>query len=457
MKQTVIGLMLFVLCFPQVCISSEIPRFDTVKGLFELETNSDNSDIQSSDFQVGKKEKRGDIVIPDFMDAPVIGVTFFYLDGKREENLTLVIQKLASGDEGIRKRLLQTVNEIKKSGFNWVRIMISGGLYKQYDYLFPEYAYDQDIYPLMSRNEAMKINDFLDYLRDGTDGLKIELVLSSIFVTDTNMRDKKNDAMFFESILEQIDTTGIELITLGVDIMPCNIISLILIDDTVCDENGPNDDWNDAQWVKYQLDYFYNNPIDRLRKLNYSFDTITYPTIDAFKTYLKWVSENVLSYVPVVSVSAYYRQEGATEFDYLSHYNSLLDAYTESGINKPFWLDEYGFGLKDPFTEKDAFLYFKGFLRATRCKDGVDSSLFYPSMVWAIGSDRVRDVVRPANLDYCGLFHKYDPGNSPVVSQSWDLIKWFNNTQEVCSEPIPNYQKLRTTAPVGASSLLLKW
>ncbi|MBU1417906.1 MAG: hypothetical protein KKI15_05440 [Proteobacteria bacterium] len=455
MKYTVIVLVFGIMNFWTVCMSSEQHQIDVVSDLFDSAINYEDNGIDSESFQVANEKNKENFIIPDFMDSPVKGVSFFYLDGRRDENQIILIQELPAGDEAISVRLAKTIAEIKISGFNWVRIIISKNHYKMYDEKYPEYDYSQDIYPLMSSDEAIKINSFIDNFRKGTDGLKIELLLTAGFIDNTTMRDKQNDALFFESILKQIDTTGIELVMLGGDMMPCNIISLVAVDDTICDEDGPKGDWNDAEWIRFQLDYFSNNPIDRLRNLNYSFDTITYPTVNAFKTYLEWVKNNVISYIPIVSVSAYYARPGATEKDYLSHFNDLVNAYAESGLNKPFWFDEYGFGLHDFYSEKDTFLYFKGFLQSTRCKNGVDSSLFYPSVAWVVGSDRDTNIVWPINLKSYGLFQGYNLKNSPIVGQTWELIKWFNNTEGVCSKPIPNYQERKSVPPIGASSLLL--
>jgi hypothetical protein len=446
MKCTIMFFLAFcIVNWWEVGLTSEIYQFDDVTELFDLSIGLDNSIKKINTSQSSDVSNNKELIIPDFMNSPVKGISFFYLDGRVNENLPALIQELPYEDSAMAERLEKTIDEMRESGFNWVRILISKVHYSDFD----------DIYPSISIKEAEKINTFIDYFRSGDNQFKIELVLDAGFIDGTRLRDIENDAIFFQSILSQIDTTGIELVMLGGDLMPCNYTSLMLVDETLCDEDGPGNNWNDAEWIRFQLSYFTNHNLDKLRKLQYSFDTITYPTVKTFMTYLEWVKNNVIAFMPVVSVSGYYAQSGATESDYLAHFNALVNAYEASGIDKPFLLDEYGFALEEIVSEKERFIYLKGFLQATRCRNGVDTSLFYPSMAWVAASDQLGKITVPNGTKFYGLVDQYNSDSSPVVSQSWNLIKWFNTTDDVCSKTIPNYQQKTFTTPVGANSLLL--
>ena len=71
--------------------------------------------------------------------SPAKGINFFYLDGRDQEDLVQIAEKLFYGDDAckgtrpdISKRFKSTLKDIKKAGFGWVRLLISKDFYQIY-------------------------------------------------------------------------------------------------------------------------------------------------------------------------------------------------------------------------------------------------------------------------------------------------------------------------------------
>ena len=73
------------------------------------------------------------------ISQPAKGINFFYLDGRDQEDLVQVAEKLYYGDDAckgtrahVSKRFKNTLKSIKQAGFEWVRLLISKDFYHIY-------------------------------------------------------------------------------------------------------------------------------------------------------------------------------------------------------------------------------------------------------------------------------------------------------------------------------------
>ena len=162
------------------------------------------------------------------------------LDGRDQEDLPQVVQKLNYGDPAckgsrteIKLRLRNTLNNIQQSGFSWVRLLFGPGGFKIYA---NRCNLDlSKVYPAISPQYVEEFNHLLQII--GEYNLNIELVLSG----SKGFHDLKHDLQFFESVLTQLDMTHIKLIMLGGDVQPAN-------------------NKRHATWLKTMFDVFARNP-----------------------------------------------------------------------------------------------------------------------------------------------------------------------------------------------------
>jgi hypothetical protein len=350
--------------------------------------------------------------IPEIKQG-VTGVSLFYLDGRDQEDLPQVVQKLNYGDTAckgsrteIELRLRNTLNNIQQSGFSWVRLLFGPGGFKIYA---NRCNLDlSKVYPVISPQYVEEFNHLLQII--GEYNLNIELVLSG----SKGFHDLKHDLQFFESVLTQLDMTHIKLIMLGGDVQPAN-------------------NKRHATWLKTMFDVFARNPA--YSHTPFSFDTVTYPDLAEFKQYVSWVNKH-LPDLSIVPVNLYYRAlpSGSSWQQYSKQITKYISAFRQIDNTSIIWVDEFGFRLstsqeQTKLNAADQLAYYKGVIHATQCNG---SNLITPLFAWAAGNDRyLADPGRDAKRTPFGLYDGYQ-NNQPVESISWQYIRKFNNSATPC-------------------------
>lgn len=381
---------------------------------FELkEGNSSSGATLDSVYVVGEKT-------PSFMSQPVKGATLFYLNGRDQEDLPQIIEKLSDGDSAcngttsyIDERLDETLSSLKSAGVNWIRVLVGRQEYHTYRNKCG-IDFDNDIYPVMSQTYIDKLNYFLSKLTSPQFNFKIELLLAG----KQGFGEINNDKLFFESILEGVSAKNIGLVMLGGDVQP-----LIT---------------SHGNWVKEMYSYFSTHSNSKLRTFAYSFDTITYNTPQQMKSYVTWVKDNIPG-IPVISINLYLRDAPSTSSStYQNQIKAYLEAYDEVGAYQPAWIDEYGFRLSSPtepqqYDHIDQWEYYGGFLAETRCHSGYLKGRSYPSFAWTAGLDlHLANPSLDTNRTPWGLFSGYNSSNEPIVYPAWNLFSNFNNLSTGC-------------------------
>lgn len=351
--------------------------------------------------------------LDEHLRAGIRGVNLFYLDGRDQEDLPQVIQKLADGDHAckgtnkeIKARLHNTLKAAKDAGFNWIRLLIGRGFYQIYSSRC-QYSMTA-IYPEFPTAQASAINKLLHEI--STYGFTVELVLGG----SDRFSDTSNDIIFFESVLTQLDHSSIGMVMLGGDVQPARVK-------------------RHADWLTAVYRHFTRHPTN-LKTLNYSFDTVTYQNTQDLKDYVNWTLTH-LPDIPVIAINLYNRSvpPGADWQAYSKAIAPFLAAYQSVANYKPAWVDEYGFRLSNPgedvlYTTKDQLAYFKGFTHATRCS----TTLTMATFAWTIGNDRyIADPSKDFKNTPFGLFAGYKQ-NMPVVQPAWQWLSGANQDNDIC-------------------------
>ena len=343
---------------------------------------------------------------------PAKGINFFYLDGRDQEDLVQIAEKLFYGDDAckgtrpdISKRFENTLKDIKKAGFGWVRLLISKDFYQIYA---NRCGFDmEEVYPVLADKHASVLTNLIEKIAEKD--LKIEVVLSGT----KWFKEPDNDILFFESILLGIPSEHIDMVMLGGDVQPANAKY-------------------QAVWLKKVLPHFLNHEHVVLKKLNYLFDTVTYRNKKQAANYVAWVTQEFpsLKYLPV---NLYNRSlpPGSVWQEYAIAIKEYADIYRSAG--RPLWIDEYGFRLsnsseKETYTEADRVEYLKGFHHALFCADEPPAAHF----IWTAGNDRYNsNPEKDHDRTPFGLFEGYT-GNIPVTGDAWSELSLFNTDSSYC-------------------------
>ena len=344
--------------------------------------------------------------------SPAKGINFFYLDGRDQEDLVQVAEKLFYGDgagkgtrSDISTRFNNTFKGIKEAGFEWVRLLISKDFYQIYA---NRCGFDMgEVYPLFADKHASVLTNLIEKIAEKD--LKIEVVLSGT----KWFKEPDNDILFFESILLSIPSENIDMVMLGGDVQPANAKY-------------------QAEWLKKVLPHFLNHEHVVLKKLNYLFDTVTYRNKKQAANYVTWVTQEFpsLKYLPV---NLYNRSlpPSSDWQEYAKAINEYADIYRSA--NRPLWIDEYGFRLsntseKETYTEADRVEYLKGFHHPLFCVEEPPAAY----LIWTAGNDRYEsNPEKDHDRTPFGLFEGYI-GNIPVTGNAWSELSLFNTDSSYC-------------------------
>ena len=344
--------------------------------------------------------------------SPAKGINFFYLDGREQEDLVQIAEKLFYGDDAckgtrsdISTRFNKTLKGIKEAGFEWVRLLISKDFYQIYANRCGFIM--EDIYPDLADKHLTVLTNLIENIAEK--GLKIEIVLSGT----KWFKEPEKDILFFESILLGIPSQHIDMVMLGGDVQPANAKY-------------------QAKWLKKVLPHFLNHEHVVLKKLNYLFDTVTYRDKTQAANYVKWVTQEFpfLKYLPV---NLYNRSlaPGSNWQEYAKAINEYADIYRSA--NRPLWIDEYGFRLsntseKETYSEADRVEYLKGFHHAMFCVEKPPAAHF----IWTAGNDRYNsNPEKDHDRTPFGLFEGYTD-NMPVTGDAWRELSLFNTDSSYC-------------------------
>jgi len=343
---------------------------------------------------------------------PAKGINFFYLDGRGQEDLVQIAEKLFHGDDAckgtrpnISKRFENTLKDIKKAGFEWVRLLISKDFYQIYA---NRCGFDmKEIYPVLADKHVSVLTNLIENIAE--EDFKIEVVLSGT----KWFKEPENDILFFESILLGVPSQHINMVMLGGDVQPANAKY-------------------QAEWLKKVLPHFLNHEHGVLKKLNYLFDTVTYRNTKQAANYVAWVTQEFpsLKYLPV---NLYNRSlpPGSEWHEYARVISKYADIYRSA--NLPLWIDEYGFRLsntseKETYTESDRVEYLKGFHHALFCAKQPPAAHF----IWTAGNDRYNtNPAKDHDRTPFGLFEGYTD-NMPVTDDAWSELSLFNTDSSYC-------------------------
>lgn len=355
-----------------------------------------------------------DINFPTSTSKPAKGINFFYLDGRDQEDLVQVAQKLYFGSDtckgsrpNISERFENTLKEIKLAGFEWIRLLVSKDFYTIYA---SRCGFNiEKVYPVLANEHLTVLSNLIE--RIANHDLKIEIVLSGT----KWFAEPENDIIFFESILNGIPLTPVDMIMLGGDVQPANARY-------------------QADWLKKVLPHFLNHKRPDIAAENYLFDTVTYRSKKQALAYIKWVKSEfpTLKYLPV---NLYNRSlpPGSNWQSYSKAIGEYVDIYHKA--NLPLWIDEYGFRLsnkteEENYTEADRVEYLKGFYHALSCTGQSPAAYF----IWTAGNDRYKS---NPNKDHdrtpFGLFNGYEK-DKPITTDAWTEAALFNTTSLYCKQ-----------------------
>lgn len=343
---------------------------------------------------------------------PAKGINFFYLDGRDQEDLVQIAEKLFHGDNackgtrpGISTRFENTLKDIKKAGFGWVRLLISKDFYQIYA---NRCGFNmEEIYPVLADKHISVLTNLIENI--AKEDLKIEVVLSGT----KWFKEPENDILFFESILLGIPSQHMDMVMLGGDVQPANAKY-------------------QAEWLKKVLPHFLNHEHVVLKKLNYLFDTVTYRNKKQAAKYVEWVTQEFpsLKYLPV---NLYNRSlpPGSGWQDYAKAIDEYAEIYHSARL--PLWIDEYGFRLsntseKKNYTEADRVEYLKGFHHALFCAKQPPAAHF----IWTAGNDKYNsNPEKDHDRTPFGLFEGYTD-SMPVTGDAWSELSLFNTDSSYC-------------------------
>ncbi len=346
--------------------------------------------------------------------SPAKGINFFYLDGRDQEDLVQIAEKLFYGDSAckgtrpdISTRFNNTLKNIKNAGFEWVRLLISKDFYHIYA---NRCGFDmEEVYPALADKHVTVLTNLIENIAE--EGLKIEIVLSGT----KWFKEPEKDILFFESILLGIPSEHIDMVMLGGDVQPANAKY-------------------QAEWLKKVLPHFLNHGHDVLKNLNYLFDTVTYRNKKQAANYVAWVTQEFpsLRYLPV---NLYNRSlpPSSDWQEYAKAINEYADIYRSAG--RPLWIDEYGFRLSntseiETYTEADRVEYLKGFHYAMFCSGQPPAAHF----IWTAGNDRYNsNPEKDHDRTPFGLFESYI-NSMPVTGDAWRELTSFNTNSTYCEQ-----------------------
>ncbi|WP_288389106.1 hypothetical protein [uncultured Alteromonas sp.] len=361
-----------------------------------------------------------EISVPPSVSKPAKGVNFFYLNGRDQEDLVQVAEKLYFGDDAckgtrsnIAPRFENSLIEIKAAGFEWVRLLVSKDFYEIYA---PRCGFKvEEIYPALAEKHLAVLSELIE--RVAGHGLKIELVLSGT----KWFADPKNDITFFQSILLGVPLQQVNMIILGGDVQPANA-------------------QYQADWLLQVLPYFLNHKRNDLASQNYLFDTVTYRDKKQASIYVEWVKKHFpqLNYLPINIYSRSLPPKSSWR-DYSNEISEYVEIYKQAEL--PLWIDEYGFRLSNTsentnYTEVDRVEYLKGFYHALSCKNTLPAAYF----IWTAGNDR--HLAAP-NRDHdrtpFALFSGYED-EKPITTPAWNEVASFNTTPSYCEQFVETTQ-----------------
>lgn len=331
----------------------------------------------------------------------VRGVTFFYLDGERQDFPWVLDNQY---DPNVRARIDNLLAEYRRAGVNWIRLLVAT------DH-FPRQG---DIHPLPSAALVRKVNDFMAITRSGPNAgrFTIELVLipqqrNWLF---TDVPPYTRDKAWFAAWLKGLDYTNLGMVMFGGDLSPC-LLSGCEGEPGAHPVANNHGSWIRSMWAWKDV----NHP-----SLNASYEVIGVQAAsnnspDLIAKLARWMDVHTPTN-PIMAASIYLDlPSGSSWQDYAHATVRILDAY-HSASPKPLWIDEFGQSFGTDRTLQDQRAAYLGFLGASVCW----RRNRYARFAWVAGNDYPY-----TGRNWLGLVARFD-GNTPVMRETWsDLALYY--------------------------------
>lgn len=332
------------------------------------------------------------------ISGDVRGVTFFYLDGGREDFPWVLEHQY---EPVVRAKIDNLFTKYREAGVNWIRLLVATAH-------FPK-SY---IYPVPSQDLIKKVNDFVAITRTGSNAgkFKIELMLIPDQNNDgkfTDIPPYSTDKAWYKAWFDNLNFSNIGMIMLGGDLSPCYLSGCEV--EALPRNHGA---WIKSIWAWKDANY---------PKLNAAYEVIGVPSDNnpqLIEMLASWISAKTPS-VPVVAASLYVTLPSGSHWTYYADATlRILDAY-HSVSSKPLWIDEFGKSLGKNWNAQDQDSAYAGFLAASVCLRPWQ----YPKFAWVAGNDWPGD-----GKNFFGLVSGFN-GTTPIMWPAWNNINLYYNLE----------------------------
>jgi hypothetical protein len=339
-------------------------------------------------------------VAAGLFEGKVRGVTFFYLDGAKQD-FPWVLEH--QREPLVRARIENLLKQYRAAGVNWIRLLIA-----------TDHFSDRSvIHPVPTQPLIQKVNDFMAITRNGPNAgqFTLELVLlpeqKNARFTDTAPYER--DKRWYKTWLDHLDYTNLGMVMFGGDLSP-RLLS------GGQDETGAEPiPQNHGAWIK---------SIWAWKKANYPDIYASYEVIGIqtgsrnnpllIQNLATWAKANTPG-ISVFSAALYVElPSGRSWRDYADVTATILDTY-HSVSDIPLWIDEFGKSSGTTWTLEDQKNAYTGFLTATvswRRKR-------YPMFAWVTGNDAPYD-----GKNTFGLVSGFEEAK-PLMRPAWEELTRF--------------------------------
>jgi hypothetical protein len=338
------------------------------------------------------------VTTPARADVPAKGVEMFYLNNTAEYPYYMIDH---ASDPVVDARLNNMLDGYKSAGVTFVRVLF-------------KFDFDpQGGYPLPATTRIAGFKTLLAKITSR--GMKLELIFVGRDM-DKDAVDYSDDKAWVGAFLDNLDTSGVQLVTLGGDTALCGAV----VDHLACypDADTPVGWLNMGRWITGMHAW----AVQRYPKLAFSSETwIGWGDADgpsgAISQRVSAIFDKYISGSPYTNGPIYYElPPGSTWQDYASLFSRTIYRF-RSFSPRPLWFDEFGMSVTNVANRA---AYLRGFLTATGC---APSGYVGGEALWMAGNDG----------GVFGYIDRFD-GNVPVWNNDWTTISQYYHSP-VCDPP----------------------